>query len=174
MKSKIILICVFGMLFVACKKEKTLNDFMIGNWQTEYMKIEMPTVNKTDSTSVMEEDFSTPNSARAQSTYKKDGTFTAWFKEFNGNIVGEGDLAIQTQKAMDNLKIAMKAAGGTLSDIVMLRIYKVNYQQADGAIISEALKNNFGSENPPASTWLNVQGLANEDFMIEIEAQAVI
>lgn len=89
MKSKIILTCVFGMLFVACKKEKTLNDFMIGNWQTEYMKIEMPTVNKTDSTSVMEEDFSTPNSARAQSTYKKDGTFTAWFKKANGNIVGE-------------------------------------------------------------------------------------
>jgi len=96
----------------------------------------------------------------------------AW--DENGNIVGKNNLAIQTQKAMDNLKIAMKAAGGTLANIVMLRIYKVNYQQADGAIISEALINNFGTDHPPASTWLNVQGLANPDFLIEIEAQAVI
>lgn len=96
----------------------------------------------------------------------------AW--DENGNIIGKDDLAIQIQKAMDNLKIAMEAAGGSLADIVMLRIYKVNYQPADGAIISEALINNFGTDNPPASTWLNVQGLANEDFMIEIEAQAVL
>lgn len=90
------------------------------------------------------------------------------------NIVGKDNLAIQTQKVVDNLRVAMEAVGGTLSDIVMLRIYKVNYQPADGGIISEVLINNFGSENPPASTWLSVQGLANEEFMIEIEAQAIL
>ena len=70
MKTKLILFAfIFGMLFAACKKEKkSLNDFMIGNWQTEYIKIEMPTVNKTDSTSVFEDDFSKPNVGRAQST----------------------------------------------------------------------------------------------------------
>ena len=68
---------IFGILFVACNQEKkSLNDFMIGSWQTEYIKIEMPTINKTDSTSVFEEDFSKPNIGRAQSTYKNDGTFT--------------------------------------------------------------------------------------------------
>ena len=51
------------------------------------------------------------------------------------------------------MKIAIEAAGGSLNDIVMLRIYKVDYQPADGAIISEALIKNFGTENPPASTW---------------------
>jgi len=91
MKTKFTLFAfIFGMLFVACKPEKkSLNDFMIGNWQTEYIKIEMPTVNKTDSTSVFEDDFSKPNVGRAQSTYKNDGTFTAWFKQPDGKKVGE-------------------------------------------------------------------------------------
>ncbi len=96
----------------------------------------------------------------------------AW--DENQNLVGENDLAKQTQKSIDNLKIALETAGGTLEHVVMLRIYKVNYQQEDGATISQVLKENFGTEHPPASTWLSVSGLANEGFMIEIEAQAVI
>jgi len=96
----------------------------------------------------------------------------AWDEHLN--MVGENDLAQQTQKSLDNLTIAIKAAGGTLENIVMLRIYKVNYQKEDGPIISQILKNNFGTENPPASTWVSVEGLANEGFMIEIEAQGVV
>lgn len=96
----------------------------------------------------------------------------AWDEHLN--IVGEKDLSKQTQKSVDNLKIAMEAVGGTLADIVMLRIYKVNYRREDGIIISQILKDNFGTENPPASTWLSVAGLANEAFMIEIEAQAIV
>ena len=90
------------------------------------------------------------------------------------NVVGEKDLFAQTQKSINNLKIAINAAGGTLDDIVMLRIYVVDYQKEHGPIISQALKDNFGISSPPASTWVNVKGLANEKFMIEIEAQAVI
>jgi len=96
----------------------------------------------------------------------------AW--DENLNIVGENDLEKQTQKAIDNLNMAIESAGGKLNNIVMLRIYKVNYQKEDGAIISQILKNNFGTINPPASTWISVEALANEEFMIEIEAQAVI
>ena len=96
----------------------------------------------------------------------------AW--DENMNIVGENNLEIQMQKAMDNLKIAIESAGGTMSNIMMLRIYKVDYQKEDGPIISSVLKEYFGTQNQPASTWLNVKGLANKGFMIEIEAQAVI
>lgn len=96
----------------------------------------------------------------------------AWDENFN--IIGAHDLKIQTQKAIDNLQVAMESAGGTLADIVLLRIYKVDYKSEEGAIISEVLKRNFGMTNPPASTWINVKGLANEGFMIEIEAQAVV
>lgn len=96
----------------------------------------------------------------------------AWDENFN--LIGENDLGKQTQKALDNLGIALKTVGGSFKNIVMLRIYKVNYQKKDGAIISQVLKDSFGTENPPASSWISVQGLANEGFMIEIEAQAVI
>ena len=96
----------------------------------------------------------------------------AWDEDLN--IIGENDLAFQTQKSIDNLKIAVEEVGGTLDNILMLRIYVMDYQKDNGPIISQILKDNFGTESPPASTWINVKGLANEKFMIEIEAQAVI
>jgi 2-iminobutanoate/2-iminopropanoate deaminase len=96
----------------------------------------------------------------------------AW--DENLNIVGENDLKIQTQKAIDNLKTAVEIVGGTLENIAMLRIYKVDYKKEDGPVINEILRKNFGTSAPPASTWVSVKGLANESFMIEIEAQAVI
>jgi len=96
----------------------------------------------------------------------------AW--DENMNIVGPNDLKIQTQKALENISTAIELAGGTLENIVMLRIYKVKYKQSDGSIINSALKQYFGTTNPPASTWISVDGLANEEFMIEIEAQAII
>jgi 2-iminobutanoate/2-iminopropanoate deaminase len=96
----------------------------------------------------------------------------AW--DENLDIVGENDLKIQTQKAIDNLKTAIESAGGSLDNIAMLRIYKVDYKKEDGPVINEILRENFGTSSPPASTWVSVKGLANEGFMIEIEAQAVI
>ena len=96
----------------------------------------------------------------------------AWDK--NRNIVGKNDLKIQTQKAIENIKIAVELAGGTLENIVLLRIYKVKYTSADSPIISGILSQYFGTTCPPTSTWISVEGLANEEFMIEIEAQAVI
>ncbi|MFK7908054.1 MAG: RidA family protein, partial [Chitinophagales bacterium] len=49
------------------------------------------------------------------------------------NIIGENDLKIQANKTLENLQNAIEAAGGTLKDVVMLRIYVVNYKDADGA-----------------------------------------
>lgn len=96
----------------------------------------------------------------------------AW--DENREIAGKGDLKTQVQKSIDNLALAMKMAGGKLEDIVMLRIYIVDYDEPAGTIVGDALRKNFGTENPPASTWVSVQGLANPDFLFEIEAQAVL
>ena len=96
----------------------------------------------------------------------------AW--DENLKIIGKGDLTKQTEKSLDNLKAAVNSAGGTLDDIVLLRIYIVNYKKEYGLVINQGLKKYFGTESPPASTWISVQGLADEDFLIEIEAQAVI
>lgn len=96
----------------------------------------------------------------------------AWDKDLQ--LVGENNLEIQTEKAIDNLKMAMESVGGRLENIMMLRIYKVDYKPEDGQIITSVLKKHFGTNNPPASTWLNVKGPANEGFLVEIEAQAVM
>ncbi|GFD99194.1 hypothetical protein KUL156_17870 [Alteromonas sp. KUL156] len=93
MKTKhIITALIFGILFVACKQEKKgplLQEYLVGNWETTYLKIEYLTANETDSTSVFEDDFSKPNSGKAQSTYNSDGTFSAWFVQADGKKVGE-------------------------------------------------------------------------------------
>lgn len=89
------------------------------------------------------------------------------------NIVGSGDLAAQFQQALHNLKIAIEAANGTLDNILLLHIYIVQAAQDDLAPISGGLKSYF-PENSPASSWVIVSRLANPDFLVEVEAIAVI
>ncbi|CAM1371129.1 conserved hypothetical protein [Tenacibaculum sediminilitoris] len=96
----IITILVFGIFFATCKQEKkeevtstkpVLKNYLIGTWETTYLKIEYLTANETDSTSIFEDDFSKPNSGKAQSIYKNDGTFKAWFVKADGKKVSETD-----------------------------------------------------------------------------------
>ncbi len=96
----------------------------------------------------------------------------AWDEKMN--IVGGTDLSMQCHKAIDNIELALESAGGSLESIVRLNIYKVNYQDADGPIISAVLRERFGSNNPPASSWIGVERLANKGFLIEIEVTAVL
>ena len=70
---------LFGIFFVSCTQEKSTEEYMIDSWETTYVKIEMPTYQKSDSTFVFEDDFKNNPPRRARSTYDKDGTFTAWF-----------------------------------------------------------------------------------------------
>ncbi|GEM_PF-74533 len=88
-------------------------------------------------------------------------------------IVSE-NFETQTRKAFENVQIAIEKAGGTLSDIVMLRLYIVNYNEEKGQAVGSVLREFFGTETPPASTWISVNGLANKDFLLEIEAQGII
>lgn len=81
----------FGMLFAACKNEKSLSDYMTTNWQTSYIKIEMPTAYGKDSLQVYEDDFSKKNAVIAQSSYLTDGTFKAWYVKPDGSKSGVSD-----------------------------------------------------------------------------------
>ena len=97
---------------------------------------------------------------------------TAWGAR--KNIVGGDSVFEQARQALRNLKTAMEAAGGTLNDIVALRIYIVAYQAESGAAVGTVLREFFPQENPPASTWIGVSALAVPEFLIEIEATAVL
>ncbi len=89
-------------------------------------------------------------------------------------LVGGTDLKAQTWQAMQNIDVAMQAAGGSLLDVVSLRIYIVKEKLGENEPISTALKTFFPSERAPATTWVGVYALANPAFLIEIEAVGVI
>jgi len=97
---------------------------------------------------------------------------TAW--DIQKNIVGGDSVLEQARQAFRNLEKAMEAAGGTLKDVVALRIYVVDYQAESGTAVGTALREFFSPENPPASTWIGVSALAVPEFLIEIEATAVL
>ena len=97
---------------------------------------------------------------------------TAW--DANKQIVGGMDLGEQTRQALCNVRSAVEAAGGTMADVVSLRIYIVNYKPENAAAIGAALREFFPEEDAPATTWIGVQSLAVEEFLIEIEAVAVL
>ena len=97
---------------------------------------------------------------------------TAW--DAQKRIVGGKNLLEQARQALRNVQTAVEAAGGTLRDVVALRIYIVNYQAESAASIGSALREFLSEENAPASTWIGVAALAVPDFLIEIEATAVL
>ena len=77
------------MLFVGCHLEPSLKEYMTDSWQTAYLKIEMPTFQKSDSTSIFEDTFENNPSIIAQSKYNSDGTFSAWYLNREGNKLDE-------------------------------------------------------------------------------------
>jgi len=97
---------------------------------------------------------------------------TAW--DARKNIVGGDSVLEQARQAFRNLERAIEAVGGALKDIVALRIYIVDYQAESGTALGTVLREVFSSQNPPASTWIGVSALAVPEFLIEIEATAVL
>jgi enamine deaminase RidA (YjgF/YER057c/UK114 family) len=89
-------------------------------------------------------------------------------------IIGPNDLRAQTWQTFRNIETAIKAAGGTLTDIVSLRFYIVEEKLEESHHLQEALKEFFPAERAPTTTWLGVRALANKEFLIEIEAIGVI
>ena len=92
----------------------------------------------------------------------------------DGNIVGKGDLRAQTQQVYLNLRTALSAAGASPKDVVKTVTYVVGYNPAQLPLLREARQAFYGTAEPPASTLVGVQALAREDFLIEIEAFAVV
>jgi enamine deaminase RidA (YjgF/YER057c/UK114 family) len=89
-------------------------------------------------------------------------------------LVGKGDLAVQARESLRNVGYALEAAGAGPADVVRVRIYIVEHKPEYLPLIGEVLTEFFGAENLPASTLIGVQTLAEPDFLIEIEATAVI
>jgi enamine deaminase RidA (YjgF/YER057c/UK114 family) len=90
------------------------------------------------------------------------------------DIGAPDDLAEQTRRALRNVERAVAAAGGHMRDVVSVRVYIVGEHIRNATVIRQALLEAFDPDAQPAMTWIGVTALANPDFLIEIEAIAVL
>jgi enamine deaminase RidA (YjgF/YER057c/UK114 family) len=91
-----------------------------------------------------------------------------------GEVVSKGDLKRQTEQTFENLRLALEAAGATWKDVVATRLYIVNLKPEHVPIIREVRSRYVSAEHPPASTLVGVSALVGADWLIEIEATAVV
>ncbi|GAA4368828.1 RidA family protein [Paeniglutamicibacter cryotolerans] len=85
--------------------------------------------------------------------------------------VGIGDVEAQAEKAMANIKMLLEEAGGTLEDIVKVTVYLIDprYREAVYRTMGRWLKGVF-----PVSTGIVVTALARPEWLVEIDATAVL
>ena len=97
---------------------------------------------------------------------------TAWDKDLK--LIGEGDLGMQMEKTLENIGIALAATGASLKDVCRLVIYIVDYNPSMLDTVAAVLNKLFDKDALPANTLLGIQALAMPEFLVEIEATAVI
>jgi reactive intermediate/imine deaminase len=88
----------------------------------------------------------------------------------SGNIVGPHDFRAQTQQVFENLKAALTAVGADFTHVVKLNIYVIDMSQL--LALREVRDRYINTQNPPASTLVEVRRLAREELLLEIEAIA--
>ncbi len=91
--------------------------------------------------------------------------------DLDGNLIGKGDAGQQADQACRNIKQFIEEAGGTLSDVCKLTVYVTDrsYRPAVYASI-----NRWFEGVHHCSTGVVVRGLADPEFLVEIDAMAVI
>jgi reactive intermediate/imine deaminase len=92
----------------------------------------------------------------------------------SGDVVGKDEFRAQVQQVFENLKAAIEAAGGTFDDVVKLNSYLVDLSPSHLAEFREVRDKYVNVKNPPASTAVQVQRLFRSEFLVEIDAVAVV
>ena len=93
--------------------------------------------------------------------------------DLDGSVVGVGDYVAQAGKAMENLRIALKAAGAQLDDVVNTRVLVASSRQKDLVDAWTVVREAFGQHDVP-STLMGVTVLGYTDQLVEIEAVAAV
>jgi enamine deaminase RidA (YjgF/YER057c/UK114 family) len=89
-----------------------------------------------------------------------------------GNLVGRGDPGLQMVQVFSNLVTALGAAGAGIDDVVKLTVYLTDL--ADLAEFRRVRDHYVNASAPPASTLVQVSGLINPEFRVEIDAVAAV
>jgi enamine deaminase RidA (YjgF/YER057c/UK114 family) len=91
-----------------------------------------------------------------------------------GQLVGKGDLKVQTEQAFRNIELALTAVGATFRNVVKTNLFVVGLKPEHVPIIREVRGRFVPADHPPVSTLVGVSALVGPDWLIEIEAVAVL
>ncbi len=89
----------------------------------------------------------------------------------DGTIAGIGDIEAQTRQVCENIKAAVEAAGGRMDDICRVDVYVRNMEHFEQI---HKVRREYFKEPAPASTMVEVCKMTSPDYLIEINAIAVI
>lgn len=89
----------------------------------------------------------------------------------DGSIAGIGNVEEQTRQVCENVKAAVEEAGGTLDDIVRVDVYVRNMEHFDTI---HKVRREYFTGVAPASTMVEVNKFTSPDYLIEINAIAVL
>jgi enamine deaminase RidA (YjgF/YER057c/UK114 family) len=92
----------------------------------------------------------------------------------HGKVVGKGDMKAQTEQAFKNVLHALTAVGATFEHVVKTSLFVVGLRPEHVPIIREVRSRYVSADHPPASTLVGVSALVGADWLIEIEAIAVV
>jgi 2-iminobutanoate/2-iminopropanoate deaminase len=92
-------------------------------------------------------------------------------QDVDGNLVGKGDFETQVRQVYENLTSIMKEAGGTLQNIVKKTTFLTHYSSIE---TYRRIRNEYFPEPCPPNTLLIIDSLALPEYMIEVEAVAVL
>jgi reactive intermediate/imine deaminase len=89
----------------------------------------------------------------------------------DGSIAGIGDIEAQTRQVCENIKSAVEAAGGTMDDICRVDVYVRNIEHFDRI---HKVRREYFKAPAPASTMVEVSKMVSAEYLIEINAIAVV
>lgn len=92
-------------------------------------------------------------------------------RDRDGNCVGAGDMRAQIAQVGENIKAALEAAGATLADVVKTTTYVTDM---DEYFKHQDVRMRYFGDVLPTSTTVQVSRLSRPEFMIEIEAFAIV
>ncbi|SPL88250.1 Bona fide RidA/YjgF/TdcF/RutC subgroup [[Actinomadura] parvosata subsp. kistnae] len=98
-------------------------------------------------------------------------------RDADGNKVGQGDLAAQTEQCYLNVATALAAAGGSFDDVAKVTIYVVDYTLDKMPLLLEGIggaAGRLGVTLAPPGTLVGVAALGEPDLLVEVEAVAVL
>lgn len=90
----------------------------------------------------------------------------------NGNLVGRGDFRAQVKQVFENLKARLEEGGASFKDVVKLNYYLTD--ASDLQALRDTRNSYINTETPPASTLVVVKQLVREEYLLEVEAVAVV